>query len=196
MANKQILKQDEMLALQQLSEAEEVFPEKPGVEYAFFLKNGVILPKEGVLVDEEGLNTFIDFLRKQFSDSDDIPSVVHYKGYEIQLDNKSLVTYLAYSQSGHKSIGEIVTNVLRNQRIKELYALNDSEAEKIDFEDDSPEMFSFEQMQKEADAELIQRIAVTRSSLSQKQSGDKPTTASSPKDAGVSKDTDQVGENS
>lgn len=196
MANKQILEQDKMLALQQIAEAEEAFPEKPDVEYAFFLKNGVILPKEGILVDEEGLNAFMDFLRKQFTESDDIPSVVHYKGYEIQLDNKSLVTYLAYSQSNHKSIGEIVTNVLRNQRIKELYALDDSEAEKIDFSDDSPEMFSFEQMQKEADTELFQRIAVTRSSLSQQRSGDKPTTAPQPEGAGVSKNTDSVGENS
>lgn len=152
-------------------EADDAFPEKEPPTYKFELKNGVIIDLENFHTDED-LKGFIEHLRNQYYSTDEdkisIPPVVHYKGMEIQIDNIPLVSYLAHSQSGHRTIGDVVANVMRNQRIMELYREADTQEEFSDFVDESElnDMTPFERAMFNAEVEAReQAIERYRSSL-------------------------------
>lgn len=147
-------------------EADDAFPEKEAPTYKFKLQNGCIIDLEKFHTDED-LKEFLDFLRNEFYSTEEdkisVPPVVHYKGMEIQIDNIPLVSYLSYAQTPHKTIGEIVHNVMRNERIMALYKDPDTQEEFSDFVDDSEisEMTPFERKMYEseiaAQEELVQR---------------------------------------
>lgn len=159
-------------------EADDAFPDKEPPTYKFELKNGVIIDLENFHTDED-LYAFIDYLRNEFYSTDNegkliVPPVVHYKGMEIQIDNIPLVSYLAHSQSGHRTIGDVVANVMRNQRIMSLYQSPDTEEEFSDFVDDSEynDMTPFERAMYKAEVEAREAVVeryksslVTRANL-------------------------------
>lgn len=147
-------------------EADNAFPEREAPTYKFKLQNGCLIDLEKFHTDED-LKDFLDFLRNEFYSTEEdkipVPPVVHYKGMEIQIDNIPLVSYLSYAQTPHKTIGEIVHNVMRNERIMALYRDPDTQEEFSDFVDDSEisDMTPFERRMYEseiaAQEELIQR---------------------------------------
>lgn len=163
-------------ALQELKdiqlEADEVFPVERPKEYKFKLQNGHIISESDLISDDE-LFEFIETLRNTYFDKEQneavgVPPVVWFKGREIQIDNVPLAQYLSYQGGTHRTIGEIVTNVMRNQRIMSLYQNPDTEEEFSDFVDDEAyqSLTSFEKAmfraEKAAEKELYQRISVTR----------------------------------
>lgn len=158
-------------------EADNVFPDKEPPVYKFKLQNNVIIDLENFHTDEDLWN-FVDYLRNEFYSTDEdkivVPPIVHYKGMEIQIDNIPLVSYIAHSQSGHRTIGDVVANVMRNQRIMALYQSPDTEEEFSDFVDDSEynDMTPFERAMYKAEVEAREAVVeryksslVTRANL-------------------------------
>lgn len=163
-------------------EADEAFPVEQPKEYAFKLQNGQIVEASDCFPTDEELFEFIEFLRNTFYDKEanevaQVPPVVWFKGREIQIDNVPLAQYLSYQGGSHRTIGEIVTNVMRNQRIMALYQNPESEEEFSDFVDDEEyqSLTPFEKAmfraEKEAENELFQRVQVSRG-ISHSSSGD------------------------
>lgn len=160
-------------------EADEAFPNK-NESYKFRLQNGHIFTLEDSWSDKD-LRDFITLLRNTFFKQveegtssrsvwiwdDSVPPVVRFKGKEIQIDNIPLASFLAYASSNHSTVGQIVTNVMRNERIRALYAEADTKEEFSDFVDDSEyeSLTPFEkamyEAEKQAEQELFQRIQST-----------------------------------
>lgn len=144
-------------------EADNAFPDKEPPVYKFKLQNNVIVDVENFHTDEDFWG-FVDYLRNEFYSTDEnkliVPPVVHYKGLEIQIDNIPLVSYIAHSQSGHRTIGDVVANVMRNQRIMALYSSPDTEEEFSDFVDDSEynDMTPFERAMYKAEVEAREAV--------------------------------------
>lgn len=144
-------------------EADNAFPDKEPPVYKFKLQNNVIVDVENFHTDEDFWG-FVDYLRNEFYSTDEnkliVPPVVHYKGLEIQIDNIPLVSYIAHSQSGHRTIGDVVANVMRNQRIMALYSSPDTEEEFSDFVDDSEynDMTPFERAMYKAELEAREAV--------------------------------------
>lgn len=158
-------------------EADNAFPDKEPPVYKFKLQNNVIVDVENFHTDEDFWG-FVEYLRNEFYSTDEnklvVPPVVHYKGLEIQIDNIPLVSYIAHSQSGHRTIGDVVANVMRNQRIMALYSSPDTEEEFSDFVDDSEynDMTPFERAMYKAELEAREAVVeryksslVTRANL-------------------------------